>query len=161
MIRAIGQDDVEQCVKVIQEAFGTVAEEFGITPENAPRFTAFATTVDRINWHLNGEHRPMYGWFEDGRMTGYYSLAHKDDQTCELNNLAVLPECRHRKTGHQLLSDAFERAKAEGYTQMVIGIVEENQVLRKWYEGYGFQHTGTEKFDFFPFTCGYMIKNLG
>jgi N-acetylglutamate synthase-like GNAT family acetyltransferase len=29
-------------------------------------------------------------------------------------------------------------------------------VLRKWYEGYGAIHTGTEKFDFFPFTCGYM-----
>ena len=43
---------------------------------------------------------------------------------------------------------------------MRIGIVEENQVLRKWYEAYGFLHTGTEKFDFFPFTCGYLVKDL-
>ena len=28
---------------------------------------------------------------------------------------------------------------------MHIGIIEENQVLRKWYEAYGFVHTGTEK----------------
>ena len=41
-----------------------------------------------------------------------------------------------------------------------IGIVEENKVLRKWYESFGFVHTGTKKFDFFPFTCGYMEKNL-
>ena len=41
-----------------------------------------------------------------------------------------------------------------------IGIVEENKVLRKWYESFGFVYTGTKKFDFFPFTCGYMEKNL-
>ena len=37
-----------------------------------------------------------------------------------------------------------------------LGIVEENRVLRKWYERNGAVHTGTEKYDFFPFTCGYM-----
>ncbi len=43
---------------------------------------------------------------------------------------------------------------------MKIGIVEENVTLHKWYEVYGFVHTGTEKFDFFPFTCGYMERNI-
>ena len=32
---------------------------------------------------------------------------------------------------------------------MNIGIVEENAVLRSWYEKYGFVHTGAEKYDFF------------
>lgn len=39
---------------------------------------------------------------------------------------------------------------------MHIGIVEENRVLRRWYEKNGAVHTGTKKFDFFPFTCGYL-----
>lgn len=39
-------------------------------------------------------------------------------------------------------------------------IVEENNVLKKWYESFGFVHIGTQKFDFFPFTCGYMEKNI-
>ena len=43
---------------------------------------------------------------------------------------------------------------------MKIGIVEENQVLRKWYEKLGFVHVGMQKFEFFPFTCGYMEKAL-
>lgn len=34
------------------------------------------------------------------------------------------------------------------------------QVLRKWYEKLGFVHVGTQKFEFFPFTCGYMEKVL-
>ena len=41
-----------------------------------------------------------------------------------------------------------------------MGIVEENKRLRKWYESFGFIHTGTQKFDFFPFTCGYLEREL-
>ena len=37
-------------------------------------------------------------------------------------------------------------------------IVEENKVLKEWYKSFGFVHIGTQKFDFFPFTCGYMEK---
>ena len=51
-------------------------------------------------------------------------------------------------------------AKALGAKKLKIGIVEENQVLRKWYESNGFIHLGTKKFDFFPFTCGYMEQEL-
>ena len=43
---------------------------------------------------------------------------------------------------------------------MNIGIVEENTLLRTWYEDNGFVHIGTKKFDFFPFTCGYMKRDL-
>ena len=43
---------------------------------------------------------------------------------------------------------------------MEILIVYENRVLIRWYEGFGFVHTGVKKFDFFPFTCGYMEKIL-
>ena len=53
-----------------------------------------------------------------------------------------------------------EMAKAQNCTVMNLSIVEENQVLRKWYERNGAVHTGTEKFAFFPFTCGYMTIRL-
>lgn len=48
MIRQIGEKEIAECVKVIQESFATVADEFGFTVENAPRFTAFATTAERL-----------------------------------------------------------------------------------------------------------------
>ena len=60
MIRAIGQDDIIPCVNVIRESFGTVAKELGFTEENAPRFTAFATTKERLDGQLNEEHLPIY-----------------------------------------------------------------------------------------------------
>lgn len=123
MIKEVSGKDIAECVKVIRDSFITVADEFGFTSENAPRFTAFATTEERLNWHLNGEHR-------------------------------------HKRIGEKLLNNAFEVAKSLGCDKMNIGIVEENKVLRKWYEAFGFVHVGTQKFDFFPFTCGYMEKNL-
>lgn len=74
--------------------------------------------------------------------------------------MRVLPECRHRHIGKQLVDDAYEKAKSLDCIKMNIGIVEENTVLRHWYEMLGFKHIGTKKFDFFPFTCGYMEKDL-
>ena len=64
MIQEIRQEDILQSVEVIRKSFATVANEFGITEENGARFTAFATDEERINWHMFGEHRPMYGYYE-------------------------------------------------------------------------------------------------
>ena len=134
----------------------TVADEYGITKENAPRYTAFATTDDRLIWHMDSEHRPMFVYEEDGILCGYYSLLIQDNNECELNNLAVLPEFRHRGIGKLLLDHSLETARKHGCRIMNIGIVEENALIRKWYEDNGAIHTGTRKYDFFPFTCGYM-----
>lgn len=160
MIKKIGENEIAECVKVIRESFMTVADEFGFTVENAPRFTAFATTEERLYWHLNGEHRPMYAFYDNGKIVGYYSLLLQENHECELNNLCVLPAYRHQGIGEKLLKNAFEVAQELNCNQMNIGIVEENKVLRTWYEGLGFIHTGTQKFDFFPFTCGYMERGI-
>lgn len=156
MIIHIEKKDIGECVRVIQESFLTVADTFGFTVDNAPRFTAFAITEDRLLWQFEHEHRPMYAYFDDNKIIGYYSLEFRENKECELNNLCVLPEYRHKRIGAELLKDAYKKAKEAGCQKISIGIVEENKVLRKWYEDNGFVHIGTKKFDFFPFTCGYM-----
>ena len=160
MIKEIDKKDIIECVKVIRESFTTVADEFGFTIENAPRFTAFATTEERLYWHLDGEHRPMYAFYDNGKIVGYYSLLLQENHECELNNLCVVPTYRHKGIGEKLLKNAFEVAQRLNCNKINIDIVEENKVLRKWYESFGFIYTGTQKFDFFPFTCGYMEKDL-
>ena len=156
MIKEIDKSNITECVNVIRKSFKTVADQFGFTPENAPRFTAFATTEDRLFYQLEYEHRLMVAYFDNGKMLGYYSLSFLENHECELNNLCVLAECRHRKIGEALLEDAVACAVEKGCKKMKMGIVEENKVLRRWYESHGFVHTNTIKYDFFPFTCGYM-----
>ena len=160
MIREVVHEDIPICVDLIKKSFMTVAEEYGFTEDNAPRFTAFATTEERLLWQLYSEHRPMFVYEENGNLCGYYSLTLQENDECELNNLAVLPEYRHKGIGRQLLEHACMIARNNGCKFMNIGIVEENKKLRKWYEENGAIHLGTKKFDFFPFTCGYMKKEL-
>lgn len=160
MIEKIRENDIPDCVRLIRESFATVAEQFGITVENAPRFTAFATTEERLLRQFTDEKRPMYAFRDRGLIVGYYSLFLKDPGECELNNLCVSPAYRHGGRGEALLLHAFREARELGCSMMSIGIVEENSLLRVWYERFGFVHSGTKKFDFFPFTCGYMEKSL-
>ena len=49
MIQSVNNNNIKECVDVIKESFLTVANEFGFTIENAPRFTAFATTEQRLS----------------------------------------------------------------------------------------------------------------
>lgn len=160
MIKKVEANQISECVKVIRDSFITVAEEFGFTSENAPRFTAFSVTEERLLWQMNNEHRLMYAFYDDRNIVGYYSLLLQENNECELNNLCVLPSYRHKGIGEALLKSAFEETEKLGCTKINIGIVEENTVLRRWYEAFGFVHIKTEKYDFFPFTCGYMEKRL-
>ncbi len=160
MIRQIEKSDFAECVSVIRESFLTVAKEFGITPENAPAFTAYATDEAKLTHWMDNQKRPMYGYFDNGKLVGYYNLYLPGGNECELGSLCVLPEYRHGGIGDALLEDSIDNAKALGCTVMKLSIVEENTVLRKWYEDHGFKHTETKKFDFFPFTCGYLEKEI-
>ncbi len=60
MIREVERDDVPVCVDIIRNSFKTVADEFGFTLDNAPRFTAFATTEERLYWQMDNEPRRMF-----------------------------------------------------------------------------------------------------
>ncbi len=159
-LRRMSLEEIPECVQVIRKSFQTVADEFGFTVENAPRFTAFATDAGRLWYQFCKEERPMYVYLVGKKIVGYYSLALRDDGSAELGSISVLPEYRHKGIGAKLMTDAMLRAKAFGKTVLKLSIVEENQVLRKWYESFGFVHVGTQKFDFFPFTCGYLEREL-
>ena len=132
MIRKAERADLPACVSVIRRSFRTVADEFGFTEENAPRFTAFATTEERLLYQMAVQHRLMYLDEEGGTVRGYYSLLLREDGTCELGSLSVLPEYRHRGIGGSLLGHAAERAREQGCSVMDLSIVEENTVLRAW-----------------------------
>ena len=102
----------------------------------------------------------MFAYYQDGHIIGYYSLLKQEGGECELNNLCVLDGYRHNNIGKELLEHAFLKAAKMDCSIINIGIVEENIKLREWYEANGAKHTGTKKFDFFPFTCGYMRKEI-
>ena len=59
--------------------------------------------------------------------------------------------------GKELVAYAADYAKDHlGAQKIQIGIVEENTVLKAWYQSQGFIHTGTKTFGHLPFTVGFM-----
>lgn len=146
------------CLEVIHRSFKTVAEEFGLTPENCPKHTSFMpiyflTTQMDWGWH-------MFGLYHEGQLVGYMSLSKESDTVYELHNLAVLPEYRHKGFGKKMLDFAKETVQSLGGHTIKIGIIEESTILKNWYESNGFVHIGTKQFDHLPFTSGYLECRL-
>ena len=163
MIRQLKASEFPLAAEVIRTSFLTVANDLGLTEENCPNYVGFATTAERLRTQLDWGWQ-IYGLFEDARLVGYVSIskvsADNDtgavDGIYEIHNLAVLPECRHKGYGRQLLDLCVAKIKESGGNKINISIVEENVVLKDWYAAYGFVHTGAKKYNHLAFTSGYM-----
>ena len=155
MIKPFKFSDLPLAAEVVRASFATVAEELGLTEQNCPRHPAFITTAERLEAYLAAG-ALMFGLFEGERLVGYASLTKNGRRAYEIHNLAVLPAYRHKGYGKQLLDFCKAKAKELKGRKLVLGIIEENTVLKAWYAANGFAHTGTKKFDFLPFTSGYM-----
>lgn len=154
MIRSVKHEDLPACLEVIRCSFETVAKEFGLTPENCPTHTSFMP-FEKLEKHFE------WGWqmfmlLEGETPVGFYGLSKKQNGSFELHNLAVLPHCRHRGYGKQLLDDAKRRVTEQGGAALDIGMIEEHTVLKNWYMANGFVPTGTMNFPHLPFTAGYL-----
>ena len=160
MIREAKREEIPQCVDIIRRSFQTVADEFGLTKDNCPAFTAFATTEEKLVDWVDRQHRSLFVYEDEGVLCGFYCLLFTGDDRCEIGSLSVLPEYRHKGYGKVLLEHACSVARERGIRYLDLSIVEENKVLRKWYEDQGAVHTGTKRFEFFPFTCGYLQIEL-
>ena len=75
-------------------------------------------------------------------------------------SICPMPNTKPVADNAAVISGILKKAKEAGCAVVKIGIVEENMLLKKWYESFGFKHTGCVKYDFFPFTCGYMEREI-
>ncbi len=158
ILRIESKEQLNICLDIIHKSFQTVADELNLTKDNCPSHTAFIPIEKLISQFENNT--PMFLYQYNGNFVGYFSLSVNDDSV-ELNNLAVLPEYRHLGIGKKLVDYAIVYSKNTiGASKIRIGIVEENSTLKKWYERIGFVHIGTKKFEHLPFTVGFMEKDF-
>jgi len=160
MIRRISRNDIEKCTEVIKASFLTVANEFGITQKNAPTHTAFIKS-EKLYKQFEQENRFMFAYFWGDQIIGYFSLViNSENLSCELENLAVLPSYRHNGYGREIIEFAVDFAKKANCNKITIGMIEENSILKSWYQSLGFIHIYSKKYDSLPFTSGYMEFEL-
>lgn len=154
IIRVESKEQLDVCLDIVHKSFQTVADEMNLTKDNCPSHTAFMP-IEKLTSQFDND-APMFLYQYSGSFAGYLSLSINDDSV-ELNNLAVLPEYRHLGIGKELVDYAITYSKnILGANKIKIGIVEENTILKEWYEKIGFVHTGTKKFEHLPFNVGFM-----
>ena len=158
MIKQVDVSEFPRAAEVIRTSFATVAKEFNLTEQNCPTHTSFSTTVETLRQNIEWGWL-MYGFYDEGQLIGYIAISKEygtGRNVYELHNVAVLPEYRHKGYGRKLLDFCKEKVKKLGGNKITIGIIDEHTVLKNWYAANGFVHTGTKKFEQFPFTVGYM-----
>lgn len=157
IVKVVDERALAACLPVIRRAFRTVMDDMGLTEKDVPTSAAFMTLDTLRTLWASGTQ--TFALIESGRPVGCVSLRPASRMgVFDLERLAVAPEARHRGHGTALLDQAFAVARAEGATVVSIGIIEENSMLKQWYEAYGFVACGTRTFDHLPFTVCFMEK---
>lgn len=154
MIRKVEKEELPECLDVIHKSFATVAEEFGLNEINCPTHTSLMK-MEKLNSYWDWGYE-MFGYDEKGELVGYFSLSQREKDVYELHNLAVLPEYRHNGYGRSMLDYAKAWVKNRGGHKLIIGIIAESSILKKWYQDNGFSLTGIKEFEHLPFTVAFL-----
>jgi diamine N-acetyltransferase len=153
-------EELLRCVDLLRTAFGTVAREYGLTEQSAPTSAAF-TTIENLSRHQK-DGLTLYGMFCDGLLIGCVATkkAKANGLVFYIERLAVAPEKRHRGYGGQLLSFALESIRGNGGTTASIGLMDNNEILKKWYRSKGFVQHDRRNIGHLPFKVCYMSMDL-
>jgi len=157
-IKEISEADFSDSIAVIRESFGTVARDFGLTKENCPSNGAFIEIGRLVADKEKGN--KMFGLFVGNKQIGFVSIENKNSSVYEMEKLSVLPSYRHLGYGKVLMDYVKEYVKIINAKSVMIGIIDENTILKKWYSTYGFVETGKRIFAHLPFTVCFMEIKL-
>ena len=148
------QKDIENSAAVLRRAFGTVALDFNLTPENCPTNPAFCTSEHLVKMQKRG----IVLYKLTGKQIGFIAIekSQKESGIFYIERVAVLPENRHGGYGRQLMDFAMEQIRDQGGERISIALIDGHTVLKKWYKDQGFRETGTKDFVHLPFRVCFM-----
>jgi ribosomal protein S18 acetylase RimI-like enzyme len=163
-IKKLGTSSLAESVQILHLAFGKVTAQFGLTRENAPVYAAF-TTVEKVN-EMRDRGAVFYGYFLGRKQVGVVALEKRESADSPyrgeyfMERLAVLPEYWHTGIGRELVNYIIARTGDLGVKKLFLAMVNENKVLKKWYEGMGFKEVGIRKFEGLPFSVCFMSMDI-
>ena len=146
------------CASVIRKSFLTVAKDLNLSKKNAPTNPAFIT-YEKLKEEINKKNIIYFGLYpEKETLAGCVAIERADNDIYYMERLAVLPEYRHKGFGVQLIDFVVKYVKSHGGKKISIGIINENDILKKWYIKQGFHEINTSRFDHLPFTVCFLEK---
>jgi GNAT superfamily N-acetyltransferase len=159
-IREADAGDDVILARIIARSFLTVAERFGLKPENCPKHPSNCAP-DWIRRHRDRGARYFILEVEENP-GGCVALAPAAEKpgVCYVERLAVSPALRGRGYGVALMDHAHRTALDRGAHRVEIAIIAEQHELAAWYERRGYVATGTRRFEHLPFLVMFMTCDL-
>jgi N-acetylglutamate synthase-like GNAT family acetyltransferase len=158
VIREAGLGDARLLANLIREAFQTVADRFGLTPENSPTHPSNCVPA-WLEAALEKGVRYFIAEAED-EAVGCVALERSGPEVCYLERLAVLPRSRRQGVGQALVRHALGQARAWGASRVELGLIAKQTELLRFYERLGFTLTRTARFDRLLFEVAFMARTL-
>ena len=158
--RITKNDDFSHYINVLNRAFITVANDFGLSKENCPTNNAF---IDEQTLKKQlAENMEFYHLVLNKQTIGFIAIEKsiRQKDTYYIEKIAILPEYRHQSYGQKLMHFATERIKDLKGKKISIGLIDSHVKLKKWYAEQGFTETGKKEFKHLPFTVCFMEKKL-
>jgi len=159
MISAVkSEQDLRNSVVVLRKAFGTVAADFNLTPDNCPTNPAFCELEHLINMQKKGIE--LYKLMLKDKQIGFIAVekSEKEPGTFYIERLAVLPEYRHEGYGRQLMDFAINHIEALGGRRVSIALIDDHTLLKAWYKNQDFHETSKKNFHHLPFHVCFMQR---
>ncbi len=149
---------LQESLDIIRGSFRTVADEFGLTPENCPAHPSFVTREQLEA--LRDKGLVFFALYEAGQQAGFVAVERGNEGLYYVEKLAVLPGNRHRGFGRALMEHAASFVAGCGGKAISVALIDESSMLKAWYREQGFEETGTKRFEHLPFTVCFMEKRL-
>lgn len=150
--------DSEIIINLLNKAFMTVALEFNLTKENAPRHPAFLGK-EAIEIQLNKGFK-MYGYSMNDSIIGCVGYWFDENKIYHIERLATLPEYRNLGIGKKLMEYIESKIKEKGGKITEIHVLDKNIKLIEWYKKLGYVYIRVDEIKNMPFNSYVMNKNL-
>lgn len=154
MIKEIDRSQLAECLNVLHAAYEPIAVRFELTNENCPYRGRAELPLEVLTEEFSSGAK-MYGYYIENSIVAFLSLSEGENRI-KINDIVVLPEWWHKGIGTEMLGFAKCQATKLELPKVALGMIDDNKILRRWYEKNGFVNVGYKQFPNAPFLVGYM-----
>lgn len=133
MIKNVLENEFRECYDVMITAYEAAEEKErkGLQPRGRKN-----KYEDLFSEYKSGH--MFFGYHVDGKIIGMIRIIYKENNMCQVKDIAVLPEYQQKGYGRELIEFAKTRAKELGANKVDLGFFLDNAALKRWYERQGF-----------------------
>lgn len=138
VFRSWDKNDFDQVYKILQESWDKAYSSF-IPKEDLTFYLNQTYNANKLEELFNNQNAFCFVAEVDGMAVGWLKLSiDNEEKRFYLSSIYVLPEFQKLKIGRQLMEMAFTTAKEKGFSEIWIGVMDNNINALAWYEKIGF-----------------------